>query len=131
MSERQKAPIVRIAELARQRGIKLVGLQLPFIRSGVRFLDEDESYQDNAGVWREFESDRTRHWLKSLGITFFDLGRSPIGDDSRNFVDAYHTTDLGAARAVKELLASPEFRAVLPAIDPADIDRQIDRLKPE
>lgn len=128
MSERQMAPIARIAELAKQRGIKLIGLQLPFISSGVKFLDEDASYRYYSGVWRDFESDRTRDWLKGLGITFFDLGHSAIGDDSQNFVDAYHTTDLGAAKVMQELLGSPEFRALFPAIDPVDIKQQIDRL---
>jgi hypothetical protein len=118
MSERQKAPLVRIAELAKQRGIKLIGIQLPFIRSGVDYLDQNESYWHYSGVWREFESDQTRDWLKGLGITFFDLGRSPVGNDSENFVDAYHTTELGAHRVVQELLTFPEFRAILPDIEP-------------
>jgi hypothetical protein len=118
MSARQKAPLVRIAELAKQRGIKLIGIQLPFIRSGVDYLDQDESYWHYSGVWREFESDQTRDWLKGLGIAFFDLGRSPIGNDSENFVDAYHTTELGAHRVVQQLLTFPEFRAILPDIEP-------------
>jgi hypothetical protein len=129
MSERQKAPIVRIAELAKQRGITLVGVQLPYIRSGIDYLDHNESYRHYSGVWREFESEQTRAWLKGLGITFFDLGRSTIGGDSKNFVDAYHTTELGALQVMQELLGSPEFRGILPAIDPAQIEQQIEKLE--
>jgi hypothetical protein len=120
MSERQKDPIVRIAKLAKQRGIKLIGIQLPFIRAGVDYLDQNESYWRYSGVWREFESDKTRDWLKGLGIAFFDLGRSAIGNDSANFVDAYHTTELGAHRVVQQLLTFAEFRAILPDIEPAE-----------
>jgi len=129
MSERQKGPIIRIAELAKQRGIKLIGLQLPFIRPGVDYLDHDESYRHYSGIWREFESDQTRDWLQSLGITFFDLGRSAIGGDGRNFVDAYHTSDLGAYRVVQELLTFPEFRAIFPAIDSTETERKIQELE--
>jgi hypothetical protein len=128
MAERQKAPIAQIAELARQRGIKLIGIQLPFIRAGIDYLDQDESYRRYSGVWREFESDQTRDWLKSLGITFFDLARSTIDDDNRNFVDAYHTSKLGALRVTQQLLTFPEFRADFPDIDSAELARQIDQL---
>ena len=34
MSDRQKAPIVRLSEMARQRGVKLIAVQLPLIRAG-------------------------------------------------------------------------------------------------
>jgi hypothetical protein len=128
MSERQKAPLVRMAALAKQRGVKLIGVQLPFIRAGVDYLDHNEAYYRDSGVWREFESEQNREWLKSLDITFFDLGRSAIDDDRQNFVDAYHTSELGALRVVQQLLTFPEFRAILPDIDPADTERQINSL---
>jgi hypothetical protein len=127
MSERQKAPIVRLAELAKKRGVKLIGIQLPFIRPGVDYLDQKESYRYYSGVWREFESDQTRDWLKSLDITFFDFGRSTIDDDSRNFIDAYHTSQLGSLRVMQQLLTLPEFRAIFPALDPAEIERQLEQ----
>jgi hypothetical protein len=126
MSERQKAPIERIAKLARQRDIKVIGIQLPFIRSGVDYLDNNESYRHYSGVWREFESDQTRDWLKSLGITFFDLGRSTIGNDNENFVDAYHPTELGAHRVIQQLLTFSEFREEFPAIASADSEKSVD-----
>jgi hypothetical protein len=126
ISERQKEPLVRMARLAQQRGIKLVGIQLPYIRVGVDYLDHNEAYQHSAGVWRDFESVQTREWLKSLGITFFDLARSTIDDDDENFVDAYHTSNLGSLRVIQQLLASPDFRAILPDIDPTAITRQIE-----
>jgi hypothetical protein len=126
MSERQKAALVRLAEVAKQRGVRLVALQLPFIRAGIDYLDREESYRVYAGVWREFESEATGEWLRSLGISFFDLGRSVINNDSANFVDAYHTTELGSLRVVRTLLNSSEFRAAFPKIDPGEIDQQID-----
>jgi hypothetical protein len=125
MSDRQKVPIMRIAEIARQRGIKLVAVQLPLIRAGVDYLDNNEAYRAYSGVWRDFEGASTREWLESLGITFFDLARSPVDDDGLNFVDAYHPSSLGTLRLMRGLLGTIEFRAVFPAIDPQQIDQQI------
>jgi hypothetical protein len=129
MSERQKEPLARMARLAQQRGIKLIGVQLPYIRAGVNYLDHNEAYRHYSGVWREFESEQTRAWLKSLGITFFDLARSTIDDDNQNFVDAYHTSELGSLRVMQQLLTLPEFRAILPDIDPAATARQIEEIE--
>lgn len=125
MSDRQMAPIIRLAETARVRGVKLIAVQLPFIRAGVDYLDHETSYRHYSGVWRDFESRSTRNWLAGLGIEFFDLGRSKIGDDSANFIDAYHPSELGALKVMQALLAFPDFRATFAEIDPADIERQI------
>ena len=125
MSERQMAAIGRIAEMAKQRGITLVGVQLPFIRAGIDYLDHNESYRDYAGVWREFESDRNRNRLETLGIRFFDLARSPINDDKANFVDSYHVSELGALRVIQRLLDLPGFRAIFPDIDPVRTEQHV------
>jgi hypothetical protein len=127
MSDRQRAPIVRLSEMARQRGVKLIAVQLPLIRAGVDYLDHEASYRDQSGVWRDFESESTRNWLNNLGISFFDFGRSTIDDDSANFIDAYHPSELGSLRVMQALLAFPEFRANFPDIDLADIQQQIDK----
>jgi hypothetical protein len=115
VSRKQQQPIVRLAELARQRGIKLVAVQLPYIRAAIDMLEHDEAYQPNAGTWRGFESEPTRRWLADLGIPLFDLARSPIDDDLDNFVDAFHLTAGGMDKAMRELESDPAFRA---AIDP-------------
>ena len=125
MSERQMAAIGRIAEMAKQRGITLVGVQLPFIRAGIDYLDHNESYRDYAGVWREFESDRNRNRLETLGIRFFDLARSPINDDKANFVDSYHVSELGALRVIQRLLDLPGFRAIFPDIDSVRTEQHV------
>jgi hypothetical protein len=129
MSERQKEPLVRIARLAQQRGIKLIGIQLPYVRAGVDYLDHNEVYRHYSGVWREFESAQTREWLEGLGITFFDLARSTIDDDNLNFVDAYHTSELGSLRVMQELLTFPDFRAIFPDIDPSTTTAQIRQIE--
>jgi hypothetical protein len=115
MSPRLQEPIERLAALARERGIKLVGVQLPLLRSGVEFLDHDQSYGPRAGAWRAFESPANRAWLARIGIPLFDLARSLIDDDPANFIDSIHLSDGGMSKVMTELQADPAFRA---AIDP-------------
>jgi hypothetical protein len=87
----------------------------------------EASCRCSSGVWRDFESEAARNWLNSLGTAFFDFGRSTIDDDSANFIDACHTSELGSLWVMQALLAFPEFRANFPHIDPADIQQQIDK----
>jgi len=115
MSPSLQAPIEQLAALARQRGIKLVAVQLPLLRSGVDVLDHDQSYGPRAGAWRQFGSPATRAWLAGLGIPLFDLARSPINGDPDNFIDSVHLSDRGMDKAMAELQADPAFRA---AVDP-------------
>ena len=60
-----------------------------------------------------------RDKFRSLGIHFFDLGRVSFADDMKNFVDAYHPSELGTLRSMINLCNEPDFRSLLPALDPA------------
>jgi hypothetical protein len=113
MSQRQKAPIERLANIARERGIKLVAVQLPYIRAGVEFLDRSSVNDPFYGIWHDFEGSATRLWLTSLGIDFIDLAHSPIDNDLENFIDAYHPSELGMQRVVRELMQRSDFLAKL------------------
>ena len=113
-----KQPIVRMAEIARERGVRLVGVQLPFIRSGVALLDREQNAANGFGAWREFATEETRAWLRSLGGPLFDLARLTMADEPSSFVDAYHLAEDGAARVMLHLLKNPDFRALFPRIDP-------------
>jgi hypothetical protein len=122
----QIAALERLAALARDRGITLIGIQLPLIKEGVDFLDQDHSYHDNAGVWREFNSLQMRQKFQSLGIHFFDLSRASFANDKKNFVDAYHPSELGTLRSMISLCNEPDFRLLLPALDPARLKHDLE-----
>jgi hypothetical protein len=126
---KQVLALERLAALAKERGVRLVGIQLPFMKAAIDYLDTDESYHDRAGVWREFESSRQREQFRQLGITFFDLSHAPLTQDINNFVDAYHTSEIGMLRSLQDLLADPQFRAIFPAIDPEVISSKISELE--
>jgi hypothetical protein len=122
----QIAALERLAALARERGVTLIGIQLPLIKEGVDFLDNEPSYHHYAGVWREFDSQQMRNKFRSLGIHFFDLGRAHFADDKKNFVDAYHPSELGTLRSIVSLCDDPDFRSLLPALDPARLKRDLE-----
>jgi hypothetical protein len=122
----QMAALERLAALARERGVTLIGIQLPLLKEGVDFLDNDLSYHHYAGVWREFDSQQMHDKFRSLGIHFFDLGRANFADDKNNFVDAYHPSELGTLRSMISLCNDPDFRSLLPALDPARLKRDLD-----
>jgi hypothetical protein len=122
----QMAALERLAARARERGITLIGIQLPLIKEGVDFLDNEPSYHHYAGVWREFDNQQMRDKFRSLGIHFFDLGRASFADDKKNFVDAYHPSELGTLRTMISLCDDPDFRLLLPALDPARLKRDLE-----
>jgi hypothetical protein len=126
----QIAAVERLAALARERGVTLIGIQLPLIKAGVEFLDNDLSYHYYAGVWREFGSKQMRDKFRSLGIHFFDLGRANSADD-KNFVDAYHPSELGTLRSMIDLCTDPDFRSLLPALDPSRLKRDLENAEHE
>ena len=117
----QMLALERLAALAHKRGITLVGIQLPFIKNAVDYLDFNESYRWYSGVWREFESKTTADQFHQLGITFFDLSRAPLTQDRSNFIDSYHPAEIGMLRSLDELMADPRFREIFPAISPEAI----------
>jgi hypothetical protein len=122
----QIAALERLAALARERGVTLIGIQLPLIKEGVDFLDNASSYHHYAGVWREFNSQQMRDKFRSLSIHFFDLSRADFADDNKNFVDAYHPSEFGTLRSMIKLCSDPDFRSLLPALDPARLKRELE-----
>jgi hypothetical protein len=120
-------PIARLAEIARARGVKLMAIQLPFIRAGIDLLDREQDGAHGFGAWRDFAARETREWLRGLGIPLFDLARLPMEDEMASFVDAYHLAEAGAAKVVLHLLNDPDFRVEFPKIDPSQIQRHLAR----
>ncbi|CCE00477.1 hypothetical protein [Bradyrhizobium sp. STM 3809] len=114
MSERQKQPLRQLEALARDRNVRLIAVQLPYVRAAVDFLDHDEAYRPYSGVWREFESAETAAWLHRLGIPFIDLAHADIADDPLDFIDAFHPSEAGMAKALDRLARHPDVQAALP-----------------
>jgi len=115
---RQIDALRALSDIARQRNITLVGIQLPIQRSSVDFLDTDQGYWQYSGVWREFETERMRTVFSNLGIHFFDLSRDlEITADSRYFVDAIHVGEAGMLGGLVHLFDNPDFRMIFRGVD--------------
>jgi hypothetical protein len=125
ISTKQMRVLHKLAALARERRVTLVGVQLPFFREGVDYLDSNQSYYPYSGIWREFESASTRDMFQKMGIHFFDLARDQLNSKKENFFDAYHPSNLGMLRSMQSLLHLAEFRSLFPSVDPQNIDKQI------
>jgi hypothetical protein len=94
VSAKQLGALRRLAELARQRHVTLAGIQLPFFKPAVDYLDTNTAYRQYSGVWREFESPQMRQTLEQMGIRLFDLAHDPLNGERETFVDAYHPSAL-------------------------------------
>jgi len=118
VSATQMAHLRELSELAKARNVKLVGVQLPILGTVVDFMEHDKDYWDYAGVWREFAGEKVQNEIRSYGISFFDLSRSSVTQDSRNFIDPAHPNESGMLGAFVELLDNPEFASIFPKINP-------------
>ena len=81
VSAKQLGVLRRLAELARQRHVILAGIQLPFFKPAVDYLDTNAAYRQYSGVWREFESPQMRQTLEQMGIRLFDLAHDPLNGE--------------------------------------------------
>jgi hypothetical protein len=114
---RQLAALARLAQLGKERGVTLVGIQCPILKSAVDYLDFEPSYHSYAGVWREFEGAEMHERFRQLGVHFFDLSRDAVSEDARNFVDPAHPSERGVLGALVHLLDDANFRSVFPRLD--------------
>ncbi|KQZ01899.1 hypothetical protein ASD45_14340 [Pseudolabrys sp. Root1462] len=119
---RQMAALERLAALARDRGVKLVAMQLPYLKASVEFLNNDPGYRPYAGLWREFESEAMSRKFEQLGIPFFDLCCVSFNDEASEFVDAIHVGERGMIQVLLTLAEDQRFRALFP-------DLEVERLK--
>ncbi len=121
----QLAALERLADLARSKGVQLVAVQFPIAKSARDFLDTNEDYRGNAGVWRESQTNERRAYLDRLGIPFFDLSR--LSDDNTDFQDAAHITEKGSIKALLALYEDPRFRKFLPRLKVERLGEDLER----
>jgi hypothetical protein len=121
----------RLAELARKRGVTLVGVQLPFPKTLVDVLDAGQDYVEDGHtyrgtdmrIWREFESDKTRALFSDMGILFFDFARLPSSANAQAFVNSAHPAEYLTLLAVIEMLSNARLQALLPELDRSALER--------
>ena len=130
LSEVQFQQIVRLSELARDRGFSVVAIQYPFLKSATDFLDNDQAYAPYAGIWRELRSDATARRFTDLGVRFFDMSRDPLAADPGNFFDPAHPSERGILRTIIALLDRKNFKDLFPLVDKQSLEADL-ALSPE
>lgn len=104
----------RFTDLARQKGITLVGVTMPFVPAVAAAMEQSPLY----GAWRQFESQATKEWIRRQGVIYFDFSKlESFGGMPNEFVDPFHPNERAYIRMLATMLADPDFRALLPAID--------------
>jgi hypothetical protein len=126
LSEIQFRQIVRLSELARDRGFSVVAIQYPFLKSATDFLDTGQAYAPYAGIWRELRSDATAQRFTDLGIRFFDMSRDPLAADPGNFFDPAHPSERGILRTIVALLDRKDFKDLFPLLDKHALEADLD-----
>jgi hypothetical protein len=117
ISELQFDWIKKLAQLAKERGFKVVAIQFPILKTATDFLDTNQAYWPYSGLWRELRSDETARRFSDLGIQFYDRSRDPIAADPFNFFDPAHPSERGILKTIIGLLDQPGFRALFPRVD--------------
>jgi hypothetical protein len=126
MDPDQIARLAKLAELARRRGVTLIGVQMPLPKATLDILNADRDFQVHGGrtvsgmatgIWRQFQSAETRDLFRRLGILFADLSQLPEASDDRAFVNPLHPGEYLVLCSVIAMLKDPLIKAALPAID--------------
>ena len=126
LSEVQFRQLVRLSELARERGFSVVAVQYPLLKSATDFLDTDQAYRPYAGLWRELGSESTANRLSGLGIRFFDMSRAPLAADPENFFDPAHPSERGILRTIIALMERQDFHDLFPLVDRRALKTDLD-----
>lgn len=114
LEESLKAEFERFTQLARSKGIALVGLTMPFMPE-VRAAMEQSRHYD---AWRQFESDETKAWIRQQGVIYYDFGKlESFGGRPDEFADPFHPSEPAYIRMLISMLGDDKFRTLFPDID--------------
>jgi hypothetical protein len=122
LDESVKRHFERFAELARRKGIALVGVTMPFAPEVRAAMEQSSRYE----AWRQFESDETREWIRGQGVIYFDFGKlESFGGSPDEFVDPFHPSEPAYVRMLISMLADDKFRALFPNIDVGELKNRL------
>lgn len=105
-----RAKFETLANMARDRGIRIIGVTPPFAPDVVAALQVSPRH----GAFREFRSPETAAWLVSLGIDYFDFSDlASIDGDPSEFIDPYHPSEPAYLRMLIRIASEPEIAGML------------------
>jgi len=112
----------RFTDLARRKGIALVGVTMPFVPEVRAAMERSPLY----GAWRQFESPETREWIRKQGVIYFDFGKlESFGGRPNEFADPFHPSEPAYIRMLLSMLADDKFRALFPNLDARELEERL------
>jgi hypothetical protein len=126
MGEAEMTAFKQFADVARQMGIPVVAVQMPMYGPAVRVLEKDPNYR----IIQDFRDHVAQGYFDRLGIPFFDyMNFPPYSEDYRYFYDAAHPGGPLTEAVIASLASDPRVHALLPRLDPHELQRQLDQEK--
>jgi hypothetical protein len=116
ISDHQMEVVKEIGDMAKARGITVIGVQFPITKVSRDYMDVDTEHGLSL-LWQNFYKAPMKARMEALGIHFFDLARDPISDDDNNYFEEVHVGEVGMTRSILKLSEDPEFRAILPLLE--------------
>jgi hypothetical protein len=112
----------RFTDLARRRGIALVGVTMPFVPEVRAAMERSPLYQ----AWRQFESPETKQWIRKQGVIYFDFGKlESFGGRPNEFADPFHPSEPAHIRMLLSMLADDKFRTLFPKLDARELEEKL------
>ena len=112
----------RFTELARQKGIALVGVTMPYTPKVREAMERSPHY----GAWRQFRSEATNEWIRKQGVLYFDFSDlESFGGRPDEFADPYHPSEPAYIRMLLSMLADERFHALFPNLDARDLQETL------
>jgi hypothetical protein len=119
IDEEQRREFERFVDLARRKGITLVGITVPFAPALVEALDRSPQHE----IWREFQKPEFAGWIRRQGVIYFNFTHlESFGGKADEFADPFHPSEPADIRMLLTMLREPAFRALFPKLDPLSLE---------
>lgn len=111
LDEERRLELEHFVDLAHRRGVKLVGVTMPYVPAVVEALNRSPKH----GSWRQFQDPQFAEWIRSLGVLYFNFTNLDAFDGrAEEFVDPFHPSEAAYVRMLVKMLDDPTFQRVLP-----------------
>jgi hypothetical protein len=121
MSPAEMADLKEFVDLAREKGIPIVAVQMPMYGPALRALEKNPNY----GLLQDFRDHVANGYIDRLGLLFFNyLSMPPYSEDYHYFDDGVHPTWTLTALVVNAMASDPRFHSLLPRLDLEALARQ-------
>jgi hypothetical protein len=127
IDEEQRREFERFVDLARKKGIALIGVTSPFAPPLVEALDHSPQH----GIWKQFQSPEFADWIRRQGVTYFNFTHlQSFAGKVDEFVDPFHPSEPAHIRMLLAMLHEPAFRTRFPNLDTQSLEARLEKATP-